>query len=297
MEYVNTDDALARIWLHAARGFVERPLDEAINALLATLGLFHGADRAWVMRYSEDLLYLSNSHEWTREGVPPFVDELQKIPAGMLGSLHEDMLRDAVAYFDVIKMPVRLRLLQEEFLRQGNRSVLCLPLRDKGRLVGMFGYDAVRSCVRWPEPVIRVLRDAAGLIAAALARSMTRSPAGEGDSDGAGAVFVTQGGARFALPCQSIVLIEAEGDYTRLEIEGGTVPLQSRLLAEWERTLPKARFLRVHRSFLVNRSCIRELNTLRDGRWALRLAGRAEAVPVGRQYRAAVRSCLAVGIA
>lgn len=292
MELVNTDEVAARVWLQAARGFIERPLDEAINALLAALGPLHGADRAWVMRYSEDLGFLSNSHEWARDGVPPFVDELQKVPAGMMGSLHEDMLRDEVAYFDVMKMPVRQRLLQEEFLRQGNRAVLCLPLRHQGRLVGMFGYDAVRSRRSWPEPVVQMLRDAAGLIAAALARSMTRRPGDQGEEARADVVFVAQAGARFALPCPSIVLIEAEGDYTRLEIEGGTAPLQPRALAEWERALSKDRFLRVHRRFVVNRHRIRALDTLPDGRWTLRLAGRAEPVPVGRQYRDAVRACL-----
>lgn len=294
MEIVNTNEAEAQVWLKAARGFIERPLDEAINALLAALGPLHGADRAWVMRYSEDLEFLSNSHEWAREGVSPFVGELQKVPVGMMDELHEDMVRDVTAYYDVAKMSARMPLLKEEFLRQGNRAVLCLPLRHEGRLVGMFGYDAVRASVRWSEPVIDMLRDAAGLIAAALARSMTRRPQDAGGEARADVVFVVQGGGRFALPCRDIVLIEAEGDYSRLEIEGGTAPLQPRRLAEWERALPKAFFLRVHRSFLVNRNRIQAVDTLPDGRWAIRLAGREEAVPVGRQFRAAVRAGMGV---
>ena len=287
-------DAAAKVWLQAARGFVERPLEEAINALLAALGALHEADRAWVMRYSDDLEFLSNSHEWARDGVCPFVGELQKVPIGLMGSLHEDMVRDETAYFVVRKMSSGLRLLEEEFLRQENRSVLCLPLRHEGRLVGMFGYDAVRSAVEWPETVIAMLRDAAGLIAAALVRSMTRPPGDAGGETKADVVFINQGGARYALPCRSIVLIEAEGDYTRLEIADGKAPLQPRALAEWERALPKGLFLRAHRSYLVNRSRIQALDTMPDGRWALRLAGRADAVPVGRQFRAAVRASLSV---
>lgn len=293
MGFVNTEATMARVWLQAAHMFIERPLDEAINGLLATLGPLHEADRAWVMRYGEDMENLSNSHEWTREGVASYVGELQSVPVAMLDSLHEDMLRDEVVYFDVLRMPVRLRLLQEEFLRQKNRAVLCVPLRQGGRLVGMFGYDAVRSRVEWPEAVIRVLRDAAELIAPALARSLSHRPAEEDEGPGpADVLYVAQAGGRFALPCRNIVLIEAQGDYSRLELAGGAAPLQSRSLAEWERALPRGGFVRVHRGFIVNRARIRGVETLQDGRWALRLAGREAPVPVGRQYRPVVRFCL-----
>ncbi|MGE5553587.1 MAG: LytR/AlgR family response regulator transcription factor [Betaproteobacteria bacterium] len=50
----------------------------------------------------------------------------------------------------------------------------------------------------------------------------------------------------------------------------------------WERTLPEALFLRVHRGFLVNLQAVRELFT--EGRSTfLRLDGRPEAIPVSRE--------------
>jgi len=164
LEVAGAGKSQDRFWQGAALWFIEQPLDEAITRLLAALAKRHQADRAWVMRYNEDLSCLSNSHEWAREGVGEFVDDLQNVPATMMGSLHEGMLRNEVVSFDVAKMPAELPLLAAEFRRQNNRAVLCLPLWNEGRLVGMFGYDAVRSRKEWPRVAIRMLR-AAGKLA------------------------------------------------------------------------------------------------------------------------------------
>jgi hypothetical protein len=287
---VVSGEATERFWLRVSQWFVEYPLDEAIHRLLGALARIHGADRAWVMRYDEGLSCLSNSHEWARDGVDGFVTEIQKFPVSAMRGLHAAMLRGEVKYFDVATMPDEMPELRAEFIRRGIQSVLCLPLFRAERLVGIWGYDAVRSRVVWSEEVIKCLQGASGVIAAALARSVSHRPLSDGLMTPTEVIFIAQAEGRFALPANKIVLIESQGDYTRVELDGSAPLLLLRRLATWTESLPTGRFLRVHRRYIVNVERIHGVVPATHGRWALMMEGRTSQVPVGRMHRQALRA-------
>ena len=71
----------------------------------------------------------------------------------------------------------------------------------------------------------------------------------------------------------------------------------TRRLAEWEKRLRAAGFLRVHRSYLVNLQRVREVRLRQGDRndWELKLAPPVNVVlPVGRAYVAAMRKALGI---
>jgi len=64
--------------------------------------------------------------------------------------------------------------------------------------------------------------------------------------------------------------VEAEGDYVRLHA-GTASHLVRETMAEAEQRLPARRFLRIHRSTIVNVDRIRDVTSLENGDWTVRL--------------------------
>jgi two-component system LytT family response regulator len=77
--------------------------------------------------------------------------------------------------------------------------------------------------------------------------------------------------------------IEAAGNYSRLHLPSAS-HLTRRTMRQLEATLDPARFVRIHRSQIVNLAHVRELRPLGDGDLAVVLAGGRELVAT-RTYR------------
>jgi two-component system LytT family response regulator len=87
---------------------------------------------------------------------------------------------------------------------------------------------------------------------------------------------------------------EAEANYVRLYTARGT-PLHRETLSALESRLDPARFLRVHRSLIVQLSRVAEVESLASGEYVLYLHGGAH-LTTGRTYRAAVQQALGLKV-
>jgi len=94
------------------------------------------------------------------------------------------------------------------------------------------------------------------------------------------------------VPVASIQCILAAGDYAELVIAKHGRLLTSRSLHLWEERLPARRFLRVHRSTIVNLEQVERLEPSFSGGYSLFLRGIAEPVAVSRRYAARLRGQL-----
>lgn len=90
------------------------------------------------------------------------------------------------------------------------------------------------------------------------------------------------------LDVRDIERIEAERDYMRLHL-GPRSYLVHETLAELERKLDPAQFIRLHRSAIVRRDRIARLSHDGDGNWEAELACGTR-VRVGRSYLAGVKA-------
>lgn len=93
------------------------------------------------------------------------------------------------------------------------------------------------------------------------------------------------------LPVQQITWIEAAGMYVKLHLRDGTVHLHRSLLGDLDAALDKRRFVRVHRSAIVNIDVIEELQQDPHGDYTVVLKDRTE-VRLGRTYRARLQDRL-----
>lgn len=71
-------------------------------------------------------------------------------------------------------------------------------------------------------------------------------------------VFVREGDRCWFVPVREITLLEAEGNHTRIHLQGAR-PLLRRSLALMETRLPATLFIRANRGQLVNRTCIEKV--------------------------------------
>jgi two-component system LytT family response regulator len=86
------------------------------------------------------------------------------------------------------------------------------------------------------------------------------------------------------LPMDQISWIEADGMYVKLHTRDGAVHLHRGLLGSLETSLDRHRFVRIHRSAIVNIDLVSELQQDPHGDYVVVLRDKAE-VRVGRRFR------------
>lgn len=89
------------------------------------------------------------------------------------------------------------------------------------------------------------------------------------------------------LAVASVEWFEAERDYVRLHTDGGEFLIR-RSMRALEAELDPGRFIRTHRSAIVNRDRIRRVERLEGGRVLIRLAS-GKTAPVSAAHAGAVR--------
>lgn len=94
-------------------------------------------------------------------------------------------------------------------------------------------------------------------------------------------------GKEFLVAANDIELLQASGNYVNLRVRGREYPLRA-TMASLEPRMDPARFVRVHRSYMVNLDCVAEIEPLETGDARL-LMRDGTRVPCSRRYRPALR--------
>lgn len=150
-------------------------IDQCIDELLRSIGMFFKVDRAYLYCFSDDYSVMTNTHEWCRDGVPALIDTQQQVSIedfhwwqeqieGMVSGSRVVFIED-VDRLDREAAPERA-LLQE----QGVSSMFCVPIRVRGRVTGFFGVDSLRRRT-WRLDQADLLIIVSGLLSGALERN------------------------------------------------------------------------------------------------------------------------------
>ena len=94
-------------------------------------------------------------------------------------------------------------------------------------------------------------------------------------------------GAEFLVAAQDIEFLEASENYVNLHVRGRVYPLRSTMTAIQDRLDP-GRFVRVHRSYIVNLDFLDQIEPLDTGDARLLLKNGSR-IPCSRRYRSALR--------
>ncbi len=102
-------------------------------------------------------------------------------------------------------------------------------------------------------------------------------------------------GKEFLLPAAEVEWLQAWGNYVNLRVRAHDYPLRA-TMASIEARLDPARFVRVHRSYILNLDYVQQIEPLDSGdaRALMRDGGH---VPISRRYRDSLRKVAAMGSA
>lgn len=284
-------DELARDYrAYAGLQLLARPVDAAISSILGFLGELQAADRCWMFEYNDDINRFRNTHEWSARGVTSHLHDLQDTPTTMIGWLQLSLLKGrAVMINEVEALPPAARLLRQEMLRQGDKSVLCVPVFHAGKLRACIGYDAVRKARIWTDDEAAQLDICGRMIAQARYGGSSARRSATPDEMNAPLIYLGKGGnVRRGAPLAAIMGVRSYGNDTVVWLTDGSIELDSRKLHRWRDMLPLAKFPSIHRTAIVNIAHIAGLNK-HGGQsgfhWELSIRGLEEPWPVSRQYR------------
>ena len=102
-------------------------------------------------------------------------------------------------------------------------------------------------------------------------------PYGEGDR-----ICLRTPGRTLVTPLEKIVFLEAEGDFTRVSVEGESPILICQTLGSYENTLPSPPFLRLARSLIVNTARVESITSESGATGSVSLVGIPSPVALGR---------------
>jgi two-component system, LytTR family, response regulator len=102
-------------------------------------------------------------------------------------------------------------------------------------------------------------------------------------------LIIKSAGRVIFVPVHEIDWIEASANYVRVHLAGGTSHLWRQPIGKIAEQLDSSRFVRIHRSFIVNVSSIRELQPCNSGEFIVLLRDGKE-LPGSRSHRQALRA-------
>ncbi|MDQ7745135.1 PAS domain S-box protein [Hydrogenophaga pseudoflava] len=142
-----------------ASRFINLPLqhmDEAIDAALGDMGVFVGADRAYLFAYNAQANTATNTHEWCAPGIAPQKPQWQGVPIGGLSDWYQMHLRgEKILVADTRTLPAGA--LRDLLDTMEIRGLLTLPLRHDDTCLGFVGLDSVHQAREYGQEEITLL--------------------------------------------------------------------------------------------------------------------------------------------
>ncbi len=121
-------------------------LDDSINASLAEIGQFVGADRVYIFNYDFENEIAINTYEWCEIGVNPEIQNLQEVPFDLLPDWIDVHKKNKPFHVpDVEELPEALFEFKKHLKEQNIQSLITIPMLAGEELTGFVGFDQVKK--------------------------------------------------------------------------------------------------------------------------------------------------------
>lgn len=144
-------------------------IDNHITNFLSEIGNYANVDRSYVFLFDRDFQYITNTHEWCRDGVSPQIDNLQFMPSESADWWVTKIKNlETILIPDISALPPEAAEFKQTLQEQDIQSVAGTPLVNAGKILGFIGFDSVRSRRIWAENDVTTLRLVSGIIGGAI---------------------------------------------------------------------------------------------------------------------------------
>jgi PAS domain S-box-containing protein/putative nucleotidyltransferase with HDIG domain len=141
-------------------------IDDIINTTLRMIGEFANNDSGYVFLFSDDQSTINNTYQWYAEGIAATMYSVQGLP-------WRDMNLQSVEYIyypRVVDLPPEAQAEKEILQGQSIQSIIVVPMFLEDKIIGVLGFDSVRSAQTWSEDNIVIFKSVAQIISKALLR-------------------------------------------------------------------------------------------------------------------------------
>lgn len=132
--------------------------EQAVNKVLASVGDFYQADRAYLFERDRSRIdYWNNTFEWCNSDVEPQINNLQGVAPQVVKRWLSQFEQDQTIFIYNIA-PLKQTAPEEwrTLHKQGIQRIIAVPIRENDQVIGFLGVDNPRNCIH-DDSQIRVL--------------------------------------------------------------------------------------------------------------------------------------------
>ena len=144
---VDNQDRYRDILLELSTNFINLPLnkiDSNIKKALEKMAKFANADRVCIFTYGDNMQIASSSYEWCKEGILPFIKELQNIPIDFFPSWPEKHAKSEYILIQDVNA-LEEGSFRDILILQEIKSLVAFPLFQNSKCIGFVGFDTVKE--------------------------------------------------------------------------------------------------------------------------------------------------------
>lgn len=161
-EIINQQYRLQQLLISISTKYINADLtdiDSLIGQSLEQMGKFVEADRSYIFSYNFENNSTSNTYEWCAEGIEPEIQNLQEIPTEYIPQWLEAHKRGEAFYVQNVDLlpddgEFGLKAILEP---QGIKSLIAIPMKKEGQLIGFVGFDSVKKIFNYSEKEKNIL--------------------------------------------------------------------------------------------------------------------------------------------
>ncbi|AGA69001.1 diguanylate cyclase (GGDEF) domain-containing protein [Desulfitobacterium dichloroeliminans LMG P-21439] len=124
--------------------------DEILHNLLEKCSIFIKSERAYIIVFEQDKGKLHYSCEWLADGTRSFLKDFENLSSDIHRKLFEQFESEGVMKLpDANLLPPIAGKFKKLLAEQNIRGMVNLPVREKGKIIGIMGFNSSRPLREW----------------------------------------------------------------------------------------------------------------------------------------------------
>ena len=124
--------------------------DVKIYGMLEKSGCYTLANRSYLGLFSEDQQNINFTHSWLSEGITPLLENSKQILLSELTWFNSRLLANEIVFIsNVEKLPPEAIMEKKIMLSQDIKSLILIPISNKDKVIGVLGYDQIKTQKGW----------------------------------------------------------------------------------------------------------------------------------------------------